>query len=235
MRRATVVFMTAVIWLIPNPQGARGDVDVDIAVSINSESNKAFYFAIGKHYGVQETEVLIIRKRRIPDDELPVVFFLAQRARVAPSVIVGMRLGGRSWMGITAHFGLTAEIFYVPVTRVYGPPYGKAYGHYKNRHRSQWGAIRLTDAETIHLVNLKFLSEHHGCPPDKIIAMREKGQNIIQLHAKVKGHKGAAGKHKPRTVRPSEQRDGGSHGAGSRGPRTSGGGRGKGGGGRRGK
>jgi hypothetical protein len=181
-----ILLLVLVLWPVPNPCQA----DVDIGVSIDKDGLKGFYLAIGEHYKVPEKEIIVVRQKNIPDEELPVVFFLASRAGVAPSVIIKLRLGGKSWMAITAHFGLNAGIFYVPAAKVSGPPYGKAYGHFKNKKKAKWGAIRLSDAEVVNFVNLKFISEHYGRPADDIIKMRQKGANFVSINAEVKKSKG---------------------------------------------
>ena len=159
-------------------------------MTIGDGGIKGFYLAIGEHYKVPEKQIVVVREKKIPDEELAVVFFLAKRASVAPEVVIKLRLGGKSWMEISAHFGLTAEIFYVPVKRTPGPPYGKAYGHFKNKKKNQWGTIKLSDAEIVNFVNLKFISKHYGCSADDVIKMREKGNSFVAINAEVKKNKG---------------------------------------------
>ncbi len=124
---------------------------IDAALSIEDGRVSSFYLAIGDHYRVPEREIIFVKKREISDDDLAVVFFLASRANVAPSVIVELRLGGKTWMEITSHFHLTAEIYYVTINKVSGPPYGKAHGYFKNRNRKEWASIRLSDTDIANL------------------------------------------------------------------------------------
>jgi hypothetical protein len=148
---------------------------------------RGFYLAVGDYFRVPEREVTIIRERRIPDEEIPVVLFLAARARVAPSVVIDLRLGGRSWMDITLHLKLSPEIYYVPVKgEVKGPPYGKAYGYYKNKNRKDWGKIVLSNPEIINLVNLRFISEYHHFAPEEVIRLRADGNNFVVINDEVK-------------------------------------------------
>lgn len=160
--------------------------DINAALSITDGRVSSFYLAIGDHYRVPEKELIIVKKKEIPDDELAVVFYLARRANVAPSIIIDLRLGGRTWMEITSHFDLTAEIFYVAIEKASGPPYGKAHGYFKKRHRKEWKSIRLSDPDIINLVNLRFVSEHYGLTPDVVVKMREQGQSFIAINDKVK-------------------------------------------------
>jgi len=188
----SIIVMGCILILMGAGQSRTADISA--GVSIDEDGLKGFYLTIGDHYQVEEEEIVVIRKRNIPDEEMPVVFFLAKRAGVSPAVIVKLRLGGKSWMEITADFGLTAEIFYVPVTVDPGPPYGKAYGHFRNRERAEWGQIWLTDGDIVNFVNLRFISEHYDYSTDEIIRMREKGADFVFINGEVKKNKGQAKK-----------------------------------------
>lgn len=150
---------------------------------------EGFYLALGSYYKVPQRDVIFIKERGIPHEEASVVLFMANRARVEPSVIIDFRLRNRSWMDIMLHFGLSPEILYVPVKRVYGPPFGKAYGYYKNKPRSKWKFIVLDDDDVINLVNLRFISEHYGYPPEKVIEMRAKSKGFIQINESIEKEK----------------------------------------------
>ena len=171
-----------------------GRADVSFGLSVGDDGIKSFYLAVGEHYQVPEKEIVVVKKQNIPNEEMPVVFYLARRAGTTPEAIIKLRLGGQSWMEITAHFGLTAEIYYVPVKEASGPPYGKAYGHFKHRNRNQWQEIKLTDDDVVNFVNLKFISEHYGCSPDEVVKMRENGKNFIDINTEVKKNKNQAKK-----------------------------------------
>ena len=163
--------------------------DVSVGVSITDDGVKSFHLAIGDYYHVPEKEIFVVRERHIPDNELPVVFFLAARAKVAPGVIIDLRLKNKSWMEITRHFGLGADVYYVPVKQVSGPPYGKAYGHFKNKNKKDWGTIRLADADIVNFVNLRFVSEHYGYSPDEVIKMRAGGKTFVNINTELKKNK----------------------------------------------
>jgi hypothetical protein len=77
----------------------------------------------------------------------------------------------------------------VPLQRDPGPPYGKAYGYYKNKPRKDWGGIKLSDADVVNLVNLKFISGQYGYAPDEVAGMRSKGESFVGIHGKVKASK----------------------------------------------
>lgn len=165
--------------------------EVNIGVKADESGITEFYLAIGDHYKAPEKEVVIVREKGIPDDDLPVVFFIARSAGVPAIAVIKLRLDGKSWMDITFHYGLTAGIYYVDVKEVKGPPYGKAYGHFKKKPKKDWKTIKLADADIVNFVNLRFLSEHYGHSPDEIISMRSKGESFVNINAKVKKGKAA--------------------------------------------
>ena len=180
MKKAVIQF-AAVLFLLSISVSTASAQNVSAGVSINSGHN-SFYLSIGDYYRVPESRVVYVRDHyRIRDEELPVVFFLASRAHVDPQVIIDLRMGHRmSWLDITFHYGLTPEIYYVPVTRV-GPPYGNAYGHYK-KHKKDYKRVVLVDDDVVNLVNLRFMSEYHGIPAEAVMDRRGRGERFVVMN-----------------------------------------------------
>jgi hypothetical protein len=156
--------------------------NVSAGVSVNNGHLSSFYLAIGDYYRVPESRVVYVRSHyHIRDEDLPVVFFLASRAHVDPQVIIDLRIGHRmSWLDITLHYGLTPEIYYVPVTRV-GPPYGHAYGHFK-KHKKDYKKVVLVDNDVVNLVNLRFMSEYHGIAAEVVMDRRGRGETFVLMN-----------------------------------------------------
>lgn len=167
----------------------QAEANVDMGLSIGDEGLRGFYFSVGDYYHVPEREVIIIRERRIPDEELPVVFFLSRHAHVAPAIIVDLRLRGMSWMDITLHYRLHPDIYYLPLKKKPGPPYGKAYGYYMKKPRKDWHKIRLHDRDVVNMVNLRFITEYHKYEPDYIVGARSKGKNFVVINRDVRNEK----------------------------------------------
>lgn len=155
-----------------------------------SDEDSGFAFSISNFYKVPEKEVIVIKERGIPEEELPVVFFIAEKARVKPATIIDLRLRGLSWMDISLKYGITADVYYVPVNVVeVGPPFGKAYGHFKKYPKHRWKEIRLDDDDIVNLVNVRFISNYHGVEPDIIIREKSHGKRYIVLDKEFKEKK----------------------------------------------
>ncbi len=156
-------------------------------VSSSDGAFTRFFLAIGDYYGIPQREVMMIRERGIPVYEIPVVLFIAKRAHAAPEIITDFRLRDNTWLSTTFHFGLGAEIFYVPMGVVVRDSfYSKAYGYYKHKPKKEWKTIPLNDDDIINLVNLKLISEHYGYPPEKVIQMRSEGREFAAINDEIR-------------------------------------------------
>lgn len=183
-----IILLIAAMFLMPAASVSAQSVSTGISIS-NGEL-QSFYLAVGDYYRVPESRVAYVKQHyRVHDEELPVVFFLASRAHVDPQVIIDLRYRQRmSWLNITFHYGLTPEIYYVPVQRV-GPPYGNAYGHYK-KHGKDYRKVRLADSDVINLVNLRFMSEYYGVAAEVVMDRRGKGERFVAMNDRYYKEKG---------------------------------------------
>ena len=182
----SIVVMALALGGVIAAKGADAQTAYSVSASIGN-----FHVAVSNYYHVPEREVIVVRERRIPEDELPVVFFIAQRANVPVARIVDMRLRGDSWWDISVRFGLGADVYYVPVAVRSGPPYGRAYGHYK-KPRKEWDTIALNDADVVNLVQLRFISEHYHVAPERVVEMRERNVDFVSIHDNASGKRVAA-------------------------------------------
>jgi hypothetical protein len=178
-------------------------------ITITDEGVKNFYLAIGQAYNVPERDVIVVHERNVPDDEIPVVYFLARRAHVRPETIVEMRLGGRSWMDITTHYHLRPSIFYVPMSGDPGPAYGRAYGYWKHP-RKEWKRMRLEDDDIVKMVNLQFVSNHYHVRAEEVARLRGQQDNFVKV-ARVVSSPDYRGKNKGNARAASDKSD---HGKG---------------------
>ncbi|MBI5577949.1 MAG: hypothetical protein HY895_02245 [Deltaproteobacteria bacterium] len=187
MKNAIIPLMVLIFVILTVPASAQ---HVSTGISIADGELRSFYLAIGDYYRVPEPRVVHVKKHyRVRDEELPVVFYLASCARVEPDVIIDLRLRQKmSWLNITFHFGLTPEIYYVPVQRV-SPPYGKAYGHY-NKHAHDYKKVALVDEDVVNLVNMRFISDYHRIAPEMVMDMRGQGKRFVLINEEVRKGKG---------------------------------------------
>lgn len=183
--------------------------DVNLGLSADENGLRSFYLGIGDYYHVPEREVYVIHDRGIPDEDLPVVYYLAQRTGAAPGAIVDLRLRGWSWQRITFYLGAGPDIYYMPVpVAVVGPPYGRAYGFYRSVPRARWRTIQLSDDDVVNLVNLRFVSQYRHLPPQRVMELRREHPRFTDVYFRTGG--GPGGERGPRE--PGGPRSGGPRG-----------------------
>jgi len=153
---------------------------VNAGIEIGTNGVDSFHLAIGDYFKVSEEQINNCQKQNIPDEELPVVFFIAQRANVEPSAVLAVHASGLTWMQVAMHFRLNPRIFFtnLPGNAVSHTPYEKGYGFYKDRKNR----VNLSDADIVNFVNLKFVSEHYGDDPKEIIQMRASGKSFRDIN-----------------------------------------------------
>lgn len=217
MRKSTctLVLASSLVMLAGSIGAASAHAQTAFSVSAHIGD---FHVAVANYYHVPEREVIVIRERRIPDDEIPVALFIARHAGVPWTRVVDMRLRGASWWDISVRLGVSPDVYYIPVAVSPGPPYGRALGHYKKKHKKEWRTIVLTDADVVNLVELRFLSEHYRVAPERIIELRGKDRDFVAIHSEVRGGKNSGRR---------DDEDGNSQGNGKRSGKGNGKGRGR--------
>lgn len=98
MRTAAVITGIAAMFIVLCPPQANGQVQVGI--SATDRGLQSFYLAIGEYYRVPEREVVVIRGRHIPDEEIPFVNlrFVTEHYGYDPPAVMRMRGEGKSFV-----------------------------------------------------------------------------------------------------------------------------------------
>jgi hypothetical protein len=138
--------------------------------------------AVHESLGLPEPMIVRLLERGLPEPELPVAGYVARHAAVPVERVVDLRLGGLSWIDVALRVGPGPAIFYVPFDVDPGPPYGKAWGYYKKKPRSEWRTIRLTDAEIVHLANVRLVADHHHVTPGRVVELHRGGKGYATIH-----------------------------------------------------
>ncbi len=179
--KTQIIALAAFLW-IAGQAGAQVQVGLGVNVGGGGDS---FHMAIGDYYHAPPDQVNLCVQDRIPDEEQPVVFYVAQRAMVAPGVIIDLRAHGMPWIDILHRYRLSPRIFFIPIHgSVYGTPYERFYAYYHGgRH------IRLIDADIVNMVNLRFATEYYHRTPEEIIRLRAGGRSFAYIHDQYHGHR----------------------------------------------
>ena len=183
-----IIYFFAIFFMILT--AATSDAGVNVNINIGEHGPDGYYHSLSDFYRVDYDDVYHMRNRGISDERIPVILQIASLADVPPRQVARRYGPGVSLMELTRIYGLTPEIYYIPVkVKVDGPPYGKAYGYYRNRARKEWKNIYLDDYDIINLSNLRFMSGYYDVEPDVIIKKRSSGKNFIVINDDFRGGK----------------------------------------------
>ena len=136
--------------------------DVRFGISADDSGVNGFYMSVSEYNNVPHRDVIEARNHGIPDEELPVVFFLASKANVRPEAVYRLRLQQMSWMEVALRLRLAPQVFVINMydKDVFRP-------HHEN-------VFRFTDREIVERVNYRFVSDYHNCRPEIVTDMRNR-------------------------------------------------------------
>lgn len=160
-------------------------VDVDFGAAVPIGDDGELYLAIASRYFDRQPELVRDWRRecRVPDD-LAVALFLAGRVGRDPAAIFRLRRDGLSWWDIGVRLGLPVDAWFVAVDFNPGPPYGKAYGHWRKHRHNARHAFRLSDREARDLVALRMIHEYYGVRPVEAMQWRVAHRSLPALMCK---------------------------------------------------
>lgn len=169
-------------------------LDIDFGASVRLGDDNDLFLSVSARYFDEDRGSIdrVAVRYRNPDD-LAVAMFVARRSGQSADHIHGLRQRGLSWWDISVRLGMPMDVWFVPVQRDPGPPYGKAYGHWKNRKQDKHHVVSLSDMELRNLVAVRVLHEYYGVPVSVAMDWRSSGRDLRTLvsgeYHKRHGHK----------------------------------------------
>jgi hypothetical protein len=186
MNRKKLPSLTGLALLLSLTTGGAtlAGLDVDLAAALSLGDDDDIYVAVSARYFEQDHETIRAISVRYDDpDDLAVALFIGRNVGKSPDYVYSLRHRGLPWFEICARLGVTYDAFFVPVKRVPGPPYGRAYGHYKKHGKRAAEVYVLTDADVRNLVAVRMLHEYYGVDVEMAMHWRSSGRNLNVLVA----------------------------------------------------
>lgn len=115
--------------------------------------------------------------------DLPVVLFLARESGRSVDFIVGLRAGGMAWAAVFDRCRVAPDVLFVGIPRDPGPPYGKAWGYWKN----QAGESKLSDDDIAGLVHVQLASRWASTGAWDLAHDQGSRKRVIKYTAQKKG------------------------------------------------
>lgn len=190
--------MTLALLLAGGARGAGAGTSFDFLFSMDhvSNDNQLFLNLAVSNYGYDQAVLAPVLPRvRYVEVDLPVILFLARESGRPIDYIVDLRAGGAGWSVIFAKVGVPYDVLFVGIRDDPGPPYGKAWGHWKKNPRQ----ARLSDADIRGLVQVQVGAHLVGSSPYELAKVSGQGRTVVTYVADHKdrpykgGHPGKKG------------------------------------------
>ncbi len=177
------------------PIQARAGASFDFLFSANSVTNDSQLFlnlTVGDYgYPRKVIEPVLPRLVNVEED-LPVVLFLAHASGRPVDFIVQLRSQRLSWSVIFTCVDVPYDVLFVGIDRDPGPPYGKAWGHWKKNPKK----LRLSDDEIAGLAAVQTGHRIAGLSTFDIARARGEGKSVAIVVADKKGRPHSPGSSK---------------------------------------
>jgi len=142
------------------------------------EDARFFLNLTNRHYAPPQPVALdIVSRCAHPGDDFPVVMLLAGASGRDPGAILAMRLDGRSWSGIFLKLNVSHDVLFAGLDHDPGPPYGRAWGHWKNDHGPK-KKFALRDDEVVALAKLQTVSAYYRVNPYRVTSEMKSGLTV---------------------------------------------------------
>jgi hypothetical protein len=174
---------------------ARAAVFYDATLSLGLRDDARVFLNVTNDYFAPPPTmaVEVVKRCRAPEDDYPVILLLARASRRPPEEILRLRLDYLSWSDIMLRLNVPPAVLFAGIDRDPGPPYGKAWGHWRKKPRGERFVIR--DREVIDLAKIQVAAGYHRVSPYTIIAERNKGVTVE--HYVAERNRGRYGKGTP--------------------------------------
>ncbi|HEU4402906.1 MAG TPA: hypothetical protein VFT43_12455 [Candidatus Polarisedimenticolia bacterium] len=162
---------------------ARAGVFYDASLGLDVGDDARIFLNITNDYYAPQATVAtrIVQRCPRPENDFPVIMLLARASHRPPDAILQLWLTNRSWADIMFELNVPPSVLFVGLNRDPGPPYGKAWGRYKEHHGR--GPLVISDRDVVELAKLQIASGYYHVNPYSVIAERQKGTKIERYAA----------------------------------------------------
>ena len=158
---------------------AHAAVSFDVAVGINVNEDARIFLNVSNEVWRPPVPTTVIRGCRYPQDDFPVVAFLAFHSHREPGFILQLRSDGYPWHEIFYRLHVNPSVLFVGIDRDPGPPYGKAWGYWKKNSRpGSDRRVRFSDRDVVGLVKVQTASRHFGASPFAVMDAQRQGKRV---------------------------------------------------------
>ncbi|HEV8699688.1 MAG TPA: hypothetical protein VGV60_00260 [Candidatus Polarisedimenticolia bacterium] len=170
---STSLASAAISWA-----GVAFDISVGLPIS---DDAKVFLNITNEYYAPPpEVATVVVRRCPHPEDDYPTILFLARASGRPPAEILNLRLSGNSWSAIMYRVHVAPSVLFVGIDRDPGPPYGRAWGYWRNHPRERFV---VEDRDFVELTKLQVASRYYRVSPYTVVAERKRGVTVERFAA----------------------------------------------------
>lgn len=136
MKSKTIIIATAVLFLsaaFPAAMSAQPRIAIRLEFRGRGPSSNSLYVSLGDYYHVSYNDVCALHDAGVSDADIPVILYIYTHSQYSLRQIYSLRLNGATWEQLSNWCGVPLNL---DDGRGYayrsGPPYGNAYGYYRN-------------------------------------------------------------------------------------------------------
>jgi hypothetical protein len=157
-------------------------VSYDVSVGLPLGDNAKLFLNMTNEYYAPPPQVAttVVQRCPHPEDDYPTILFLAQASGRPPAEILDLRLQGASWSAIMVRERVSPSVLFVGMDRDPGPPYGHAWGYWRNHPR---GRFAIDDRDFVELTKLQVTSRYYRVSPYEVAEERKRGVSVEQYAA----------------------------------------------------
>lgn len=191
---------------------AAAGVDIQFGADVVVDDRADLYISISAHYFDHEPrDVRRMAARYSDPDDLAVALFIMRHSGRDAETVWNLRRRGRTWWEIGLKLGVPVDLWFVEIRHDPGPPYGKAYGHWKNHRRDDRYYMVLDDDDIRNLVAVRLVHEYYGLPVQTAMQLRAGGDNLRWIVSEEYGRRHGPGRRSARQTPSNADTDHGRH------------------------
>jgi len=174
-------------------QPAKAETSFEFLFSTSSVTNDSQFMlnlAVGNYGYPRHVIEPVLPRLHCVEDDLPVILFLAAESGKSVEFIVGLRSQSLGWSAIFTKVGVPCDVLFAGIDRDPGPPYGKAWGHWKKNSKG----YTPSDDDVVRLVGLQTGHRVTGLSAWDIAKAEGQGKSVAVVVADKKGRPHKAGK-----------------------------------------
>ncbi|HET8945769.1 MAG TPA: hypothetical protein VFQ07_02200 [Candidatus Polarisedimenticolia bacterium] len=191
LRRGLVAALVAVAAAGAPAAHATTDLFYDASLALKISDDARFFLNVtNRYYGSQQQAVPVLNRCPNPDVDFPVVMFLAQISGKRADAVLSLRRKNISWSEVMVRLQVPPDRLFAGLDRDPGPPYGHAWGHYRDHRGDARNRFDVDDRTVQDLVRLQIASGALRVSPYSIVSERQRGMTVdrfVVIHSQPSG------------------------------------------------